>query len=69
VSRRVASEMVSASTGAQFLVGLAALVLGIIALAGAYTPTLALVAFLCLGIVVLLSGTAVAGKMAAMLYR
>jgi hypothetical protein len=66
VSRRVAGEMAAATTGAQFLVGLAAVVLGIIALAGIHTPTLALVAFLCLGIASLLGGTAVAGRVAAL---
>jgi hypothetical protein len=46
VARRVAGTMVSGATGSQVLVGLAAIVLGIIGLAGGYPLTLSLIAFL-----------------------
>jgi hypothetical protein len=44
VARRVADTMVSGVTGAQVLVGLAAIIFGIVALAGVYPLTLSLVA-------------------------
>lgn len=62
-SRLVARAAVSAAAGAQILVGLAAIVLGIIALANGHTLTLTLVALLCLGCGVMLSGGALCGKM------
>jgi hypothetical protein len=69
VARRVAGEMVSAANGAQALIGLAAIVLGIIGLVGLYPLTLSLVAFLCLGASVLLSGAAVSTKMLSALHH
>jgi hypothetical protein len=66
-SRRVAGEMVSASNAAQALVGLAGVILGILALVGLYPFTLVLVAFLCLGCSVVLSGAALGSKMLTVL--
>jgi hypothetical protein len=63
VTRQVASEMVSASSGASLLVGLAAIVLGILALTNVVPITLTLIAFLCLGAAVVMNGTAVSSKM------
>jgi hypothetical protein len=58
----VAREAVSATAGAQVLTGLAAALLGILALVG-YTPmVLTLVALLITGTVLVLSGTAVSGR-------
>jgi hypothetical protein len=67
VARRVVGDVVSAANGAQALVGLAGIVLGIIALVGIHPRPLTLVAFLCLGASVLLSGTAVSSKMLSIL--
>jgi hypothetical protein len=70
VSRRVAGEMVSASNAAQALVGLAAIVLGILALVGIpYSLILVLVGLLCLGASVTLSGAALSGKMLTVMHR
>ncbi len=68
-ARRVAGEMVSSANGALVLVGLAAIILGIVGLAGPYGLVLSLVAFLCLGAAVSLSGSATSGKMMTMLHR
>jgi hypothetical protein len=68
--RRVASESVSAAAGGQTLVGLAAIVLGILGLVNFAIPlslTLTLVALLCVGASVLLSGTAISGKVLSIL--
>ncbi|HLJ96030.1 MAG TPA: hypothetical protein VKU02_22840 [Gemmataceae bacterium] len=70
ISRRTASEMVSASNAAQALVGLAGIILGILALVGIqYTLTLVLVALLCLGVSVMVSGTALSSKMMTVMHR
>ena len=63
VARRVAREALTAATGTEVLVGLAAVVLGILALVGIDPMTLILVAMLALGASVLLTGSAVVGKM------
>jgi hypothetical protein len=66
ISRHVAAEAVSAAGGAQVLVGLGAVVLGIIALvlvpAGYNSEVLSLVAFLAVGASLLISGAALSGK-------
>jgi len=72
VSRHVVAEAVSAAGGAQVLVGLGAVVLGIIALVMVPEPTaavLALVAFLCVGASLLMSGAALSGKFLSVLNR
>jgi hypothetical protein len=68
-ARRVAGAMVSGATGAQVLVGLAAVVLGIVALTGLYPLTLSLVAFLAVGGAVTISGLALSAKMLEMVRR
>lgn len=66
--QRMLNEMVSASIGAEILVGLGATVLGILALVGLAPVVLTLVAMLSLGTTVLLSGTSLGGKMLNMVY-
>lgn len=66
-AQRISREAVLAASGAQVLVGLAGAVLGILALIGIYPLTLSLVALLCMGGSVLLSGAAVGGRMMAFL--
>ncbi len=68
-ARRMAGELAAATSGAQVLVGLAAVILGIIGLAGVHTLVLALVAFLILGVSVALNGSAVGGKMMTLIQR
>lgn len=63
MAKRVARDALSATAGTDVLVGLAAIVLGILALVGFAPVTLTLVAMLALGIAVLLTGGAVIGKM------
>ncbi|APR80023.1 Hypothetical protein A7982_05370 [Minicystis rosea] len=58
-----------ATSGMQALVGISAVVLGILALVGLDTVVLTLVALLVLGGAVLLSGSAVSSRMAALLRR
>ncbi len=58
------SEAVMASSGAEVLVGGGAVVLGIIALVGEIPITLTLVALLAMGAATLMTGTAIAGKIA-----
>ncbi len=67
MARNVIRQAVLATTGLQVLVGLAAVALGIIALAGDYPITLSLVAVLAVGAAFLLSNTAVAGRMMTVL--
>lgn len=62
-AKRVAREALTAAAGTDILVGLAAIVLGILALVGLAPLTLTLVAMLALGASVLLNGSAVIGKM------
>jgi hypothetical protein len=68
VTRRVAADMMGGATGAQALVGLAAIVLGIIGLVGTFSLTLTLVGLLCLGASVVLSGASLGGKMISVLH-
>jgi len=64
-----ARDAVSAAVGIQVLIGLVSLVLGILALAGRSAEILTLVAMLCVGFAVLLSGTALSGRLLGFLYR
>ncbi len=63
LSRRMADECVSAAAGGQVLVGVAAVVMGIVGVCGVYPVTLSLVAFLVLGAGVLFTGSAVSAKL------
>lgn len=63
VAKRVARDALTAATGTEVLVGLAAIVLGILALVGLAPETLILVAMLVLGAAVLMTGGAVIGRM------
>lgn len=63
MAKRIAHEAVIAATGTDVLVGLAASVLGILALVGIVPQTLSLVAMLALGASVLLTGGTLVGKM------
>ncbi|MCG3189853.1 MAG: hypothetical protein LKCHEGNO_02364 [Burkholderiaceae bacterium] len=65
--RRMARRAVMGSEGAQMLVGLAAVVLGILALIGVGTAVLNLVALLAIGVAILLAGTALGGRSASLL--
>ena len=60
--QHLVNEAVSASAGAEVLVGGGAVVLGIIALVGSIPVTLTLVALLAMGASTMMTGTAVAGK-------
>lgn len=66
LAKRIAREAMTTATGTDILVGLAAVVLGILALVGIAAPTLTLVAMLALGASILLTGSAVVGKMMSM---
>lgn len=59
----VAREVVNTSAMTQALVGMAAVVLGILALIGMATDVLALVAFLAIGASLALSGSAIGGRL------
>jgi len=67
--RRAASGLVSAATGAQVLIGLGAVILGIIALTTVYTLTLSLVAFLIVGAALAICGMALGTRMLRMVSR
>lgn len=69
VAKKVARVASSGSIGAQVLVGLAAIILGILGIVGFNTEILVLIALLILGASALLSGAALSGKMASMLAR
>jgi hypothetical protein len=62
-------QAAAASSGAQVLLGIAAIVLGIIALVGIDPVVVTLVALLVLGASVLFSGTAISSRMASVLHR
>lgn len=66
LAKRIARESLTAATGADMLIGLAAVVLGILALVGIAPTPLTLVAMLSLGASILLTGSAVIGKMMSM---
>lgn len=63
VNEILASEMAAGSAGAQLLSGLAAIVLGIIALSGVYSLALVLVGLLVIGASNILAGGALSGVM------
>jgi hypothetical protein len=65
-AKRVAHEAVSTTSGAQILVGIATVVLGILSLIGIVPVILTLVALLAAGSSLLLSGTAITGRMMTM---
>jgi hypothetical protein len=60
---RLAREAVSAATGVQMLLGLGAITLGILSLVGITPMILILVGFLTVGVSILSSGSAIAGRM------
>lgn len=66
-ARQVAHGVVSEATTMQVLVGIGAIVLGILALAGLHPMVLALVALLALGIATLLSGSALTARLFSLL--
>lgn len=68
MAQLVAREAVSTAAGTQVLAGAGAIVLGILAVQGIASLVLVDVAALALGASVLLSGTALGGKMIAALY-
>jgi hypothetical protein len=68
-TEHVVPESVFASAGGGTMLGIGAIVLGILALVGMAPDTLCLIAFNVLGCAVLLSGSAIAGRMAASLHR
>jgi hypothetical protein len=63
LSRRMTGDMVGAAGGAEVLVGVAAIVLGIVGLCGWNPLVLSLVGGLCLGVAMLFSGAAVGSRM------
>lgn len=60
-SQIIAGEMASGSAGVQFLAGLTAIVLGILAVTGTYPTVLILSALIVLGAAVVLSGSTLSG--------
>jgi hypothetical protein len=66
---QISRQAAVAASGAQVLVGVAAIVLGIIALVGVDPVPVTLVALLVLGASVLFTGTALTGRMAGLLHR
>jgi hypothetical protein len=60
---QMAREAASAAAGGKVLIGLSAVVLGILAVLGINSQVLTLVAFLVLGVSVLLSGSAISSRM------
>ncbi len=61
--REVARESVKVATGVEILLGLSAVILGIIAVAGINWMTLTYVALLCVGVSNVTNGSAIAAKM------
>jgi hypothetical protein len=66
---QVSRQATVAASGAQVLIGVAAIVLGILALVGIEPVPVTLVALLVLGASVLFSGTAISSRMAGLLRR
>ena len=66
IAREIARQAISAAAGVQVLIGVGAVTLGILALAGLSPVLLSLVAVLAVGISGLLSGTAFAGRIVNM---
>jgi hypothetical protein len=67
--RAMARETMAAASGSSLLIGMASIVLGILALVGYAAIELNLVGMLILGLSLLLSGAAFSGKMASILLR
>jgi hypothetical protein len=65
----VARQTAAGAAGAQALVGMGAITLGILALVGLVPQVLILVAVLCIGAAALLSGGALTSKMVSLLYH
>jgi hypothetical protein len=68
-SELIAREAAAGAASTQALVGLGAIILGILALVGLVPLTLTLVAWLCLGAAVTFTGAAISGKMISVLQR
>jgi hypothetical protein len=66
-TRRIMHEAVSGATGAQVMVGLGGIALGILALVGLATLSLVLVAMLAVGVSILLTGSAVGARVMSVL--
>ncbi len=66
---RIAHEAMSAAAGVDFLLGLAAVILGIIALTGTFAGTLSLVALLIVGVSGFVTGAAVTARMMSLFRR
>jgi len=62
-AHELAEDAVYAASGSEVLIGAAAVVLGILALSGFDALTLTLIALLCVGASILLSGLSIAGRM------
>jgi hypothetical protein len=67
--RKVAHEAMKAAAGVEFLLGLAAAVLGIIAVVGVYGTVLSLIALLAISVSGFVTGTAVTTRMVSLLRR
>jgi hypothetical protein len=63
IVRIIASEVAAGSVGMQAVAGLAAIVLGILAVCGIYTASLTLIALLVAGTSILLTGSTLSGTM------
>ena len=68
-ARRIAHDASTATTGSQVLVGLAAVVLGIVAVVGFIPTILTLVAWLTIGSAILLSSSSTSGRVMGMFFR
>ncbi len=64
--KKIAHEALSAAAGVDFLIGLSAVILGIIALTGTFWSTLSLVALLIIGISGFVTGAAVTARMVSL---
>jgi hypothetical protein len=67
--RKIAHEAMTAAAGVEFLLGLAAAILGIIAVVGVYGTVLSLVALLAIGVSGFVTGTAVTARMVSLMRR
>jgi hypothetical protein len=65
----LAGEMASGSAGMQLLTGLAAIVLGILAVSGARSPQLTLVAMLILGVTLIMTGSTLSGLVMSFMHQ
>jgi hypothetical protein len=68
-TRRIIDESIRASAGGEVLVGVGAVVLGILALLGLNSVTLVLIGFLGVGTALLLSGTAFGARMLGLFHH